>query len=76
MQKLVSVRDMAKNAEVRSGKSSTTKSAKNLLLDMAKDAKVAGSNDGSDDETVKKSPFFKKPNVLTEYVTSLRSGKR
>ena len=68
-QELVSVRDMAEDAEVRSGTSSTTRSAKNLLLNMAKDAEVGG-----DDETVKRSPS-KKPSRPTGYLISLYSEK-
>ena len=49
---------MAEDAEVRSGMSTTTKSAKNLPLDMAEDVEV-GEGDGSDDETVKRSPSKK-----------------
>ena len=65
--------DMAEDAEVGSGTSSITRSAKNLSasVDMAKDAEV-GEGDGGDDETVKRSPS-KKPNVPTGYLTSLRS---
>ena len=65
---------MAEDAEVGSETSSTTRSAKNLLSDMAKDAEVGGNGDGGDDETVKKSPS-KKPNVPIGYLTSLRSEK-
>ena len=45
---------MAENAEVGSGTSFTTRSAKNLsaLVYMAEDAKIDG-NEDSDDETIK-----------------------
>ena len=56
---------MAKNAEVVSGISSATKSAKNLPFDIAEDIEVVGNGDGSDNESVKRSPFSKKPNGLT-----------
>ena len=69
--------DMAEDAEVGSQTSSMTRSAKNLsaLVDMPEDAEV-DKGDGSDKETVKKSPFFKKPNVSTGYFNSLCSKKR
>ena len=67
--------DMAEDAEVGSGTSSTIRSAKNLSasVDMAEDAEV-GEGDGCDDETVKQSPF-KKPNRPMGYLTSLHSEK-
>ena len=68
--------DMAEDAEVGSGTSSTTRSAENLSasVDMAEDAKVGKGDDG-DDETVERASS-KKPNVSMGYLTSLRSGKR
>ena len=48
--------DGAEDAEVGSGTSSTTRSAENLLSDMAEDAEVGGNSDGDDDEIVKRSP--------------------
>ena len=64
---------MAEDAEVSSGMSSTTRSAKNLSVsvDMAEDAEV-DEGDDSDDKTVKRSPS-KKPNISIRYLTSLRS---
>ena len=67
--------DMADDAEVGSGTSSTTRSAKNSPLDMAEDAEVGGNGNGGDDETVERSPLSKKPNVSTGYLTSIRSEK-
>ena len=66
---------MVKDAEVGSGTSSITRSAKNLslLVDMAEDAEI-GDGDGRDNKTVKRSSC-KKPNILMGYLTSLRSGK-
>ena len=66
--------DKAEDAEVGSGTSSTTRSAKNLSasVDMAEDAEV-GKGDGGDDETVKRSPLFKKSNGPMGYLTFLRS---
>ena len=52
-----------------------TKLVKNLLLDIAEDAEVAGNSDNSDNETVKRSPFSKKPNGSIGYLTSLGSRK-
>ena len=74
---LVSVRDMAEDAEVGSGTSSTTRSAENssASVDMAEDAEV-GEGDGGDDETVERLALSKKSNVPTGYLTSLRSEKR
>ena len=69
---LVSI-DVSSRAMLRT---TTTRSAKNLLSDIAEDAEVGGNGDSSDDETVKRSPLFKKPNGLTWYFTSLRSGKK
>ena len=69
---LVSVKDMAEDAEVGSGISSTTRSAENSPSDMAEDAEVGGNGNGGDDETVERSPS-KKPNVPIGYLTSLRS---
>ena len=68
---------MADNAEVGSGTSSITGSAKNLSasMDMAVDAEVDGGESG-DDETVERAPFFKKLNVSIRYFTSLHSKKR
>ena len=67
---------MAEDAEIRSGTSSTTRSAENSPSDMAEDAEVGGNGDGGNDETVERSPLSKKPNVSTGYLTSLRSEKR
>ena len=64
--------DGAKDAEVRSGTSSTTRSAKNLLSDIVEDAEVGSNSDGGDDETVKRSPLSKKSNGPIGYLTSLR----
>ena len=64
---------MAEDAEVESETSSTTRSAENSALNMAEDAEVDGNGDSVDNETVKRSPLFKKPNGPTEYLTSLRS---
>ena len=63
---------MAEDAKVRSKTSSTTKSAKNLLSDVAKDAEVGGNGDDSDDEMIKRLPS-RKSNGPTRYFTSLRS---
>ena len=71
---LPSSMDGAEDAEVRSGTSSTTRSAKNSPLDMAEDAEVGGNGDGGNDKTVERSPS-KKPSVPTGYLTSLRSEK-
>ena len=67
--------DMAEDAEVGSGTSSITRSAKNssASVNMAEDAEV-GENDGGDNEMVKQSPS-KKPNVPTGYFTFLHSKK-
>ena len=46
-------------------RTTTTRSAENLPSDMAEDAEVGGNGDGGDDETVKRSPLSKKPNVPT-----------
>ena len=62
---------MAEDDEFGSGTSSTTRSDKNLPLDIAENAEVGGNGDGGDDKTVKKSPLFKKLNGLTKYLTSL-----
>ena len=69
--------DMAKATKVNSGTSSTTRSAKNLsaLVDMAEHTKV-GKDNGSDDKTVKRSPFSKKPNVSIRYFISLCFRKK
>ena len=67
--------DRAEDAEVGSGTSSTTRSAKNSPSDMAEDAEVGGNDDGGDDKTVERPPS-KKPNVPMGYLTFLRSGKR
>ena len=66
----------AEDAEIGSGTSSTTRSAKNLSVsvELAKNAEV-GWGDGGDDETVKKLPLSKKPNVPIEYPSSLYSEK-
>ena len=67
--------DRAEDAEVGSGTSSITRSAKNssVSVDMAEDAEFGEGNSGAD-ETVERSPS-KKPNVSTGYLTSLRSEK-
>ena len=44
--------------------SSTTRLAKNSLLNKAKDAEVCVNADNDDNKTVKRSPLSKKPNVL------------
>ena len=64
--------DMAEDAEVGSGTSSTTRSAKNLPSNMAENAEVGGNDNGSDDKTIKKSFLSKKLNGPLEYLTSLR----
>ena len=44
------------------------------VRDLAEDAKVGGNGDGDDDETVKRSPLSKKPNVyLNDYEQSLQA---
>ena len=67
--------DMAKEAEVGNGTSSTTRSAKNssASVDMVEYAEV-GEGDGSNDETVKRSPF-KKSSGSIGYLTSLHFEK-
>ena len=65
--------DGTEDADVGSGTSSITRSAKNLPSNMAEHAKVGGNSDGGDDETVEKSPLSKKLNRLMEYFTSLCS---
>ena len=64
--------DGAEDAEVESETSSTTRSAKNLPLDMAEDAEIDGNGNGGDDETVKRLPF-RKLSGPTEYLISLCS---
>ena len=68
---------MAKDANIGNKTSSTTRSAKNLLVsvDMAEDAEIAKSNDGNDgnDKMVIKS-FSKKLSGPIGYLTSLRSN--
>ena len=68
---------MGEDAEVGSGTSSITRSAKNLSVsvDMAENVEFDKS-DGHDDKTVKRSPLFKKLNVSTENLTSLCFGKK
>ena len=51
--------DMTEDAKVRIKTSPTTRSAKNLPLDMAEDVEVDGNGDGDGDETVEKSPSKK-----------------
>ena len=51
--------DMAEDAEVGSGTSSTIWSAKNLPSDIAEDAEIGGNDHGGDVETVKRSPSKK-----------------
>ena len=67
--------DRAENAEVGSRTSFTIRSANNLSVsvDMAKDAEV-GEGNGDNDETVERSPLFKKSNGSIGYLTSLCSG--
>ena len=67
---------MAKDVEVKSGTSSTTRSTKNLPLNMAEDGEIGSNGNCVDNEKVKTSPLSKKPNVLTRYFTFLRSKKR
>ena len=50
-----------------------TKSAKNLSVSVDVDEDAEVGVDNGDDETVKRSPLFKKPNVPTGYLTFLRS---
>ena len=57
-------------------RTTTTRSAENLLLDIAEDAEMSGNANSGDDETVKRSHLSKKPNEPTEYLTFLRSGKK
>ena len=64
---------MAEDAEVGSETSSTTRSAKNLPSDMAKDAEVGGNGDGGDNETDKRLPS-RKSSRLMRYFISLRSN--
>ena len=68
--------DGAEDAEVGSGTSSTTRSAENssASVDMAEDAEVGGNGDGGDNETVERSPLFKKSSGPIGYLTSLRSN--
>ena len=66
---------MAEDVEVKSKTSSTARSAKNSLSDMAENAEVCGNGDGGDNEMVERSPLSKKPNVPTKYLTFLRSKK-
>ena len=66
--------DMAGDAEVGSGTNFTIRSAENLPLDMAEDVEVGGNGDGSDDKTVKRSPFSKKLSGSIGYLISLRSN--
>ena len=63
--------DIAKDAKVRSGTSSTTRLAENMPSDMAEDAKVGGNGNGGHDGMVKKSSS-RKLSGPTEYLTSLR----
>ena len=67
---------MAEDTQIGSGTSSTTRSAKNLPLNMAENAEIGGNDDGGDDAMVEKSLLFKKPNRPIGYLISLRSGKR
>ena len=66
--------DMIEDADVGSGMSSMTRSAKNLPASkhMADNTKV-GEGDGSDDETVKKSPL-KRLSGPTKYLIFLYSN--
>ena len=48
--------DEGEDADGGSKTSSTTRSAKNSLLDIAENAEVGVNGDGSDDEIVKRSP--------------------
>ena len=63
---------MAEDAEVGSKTSSTTRSAKNLPLDIAEDAELGGNGDSGDDKLVKRSTS-RKLSGLTGYLISLRS---
>ena len=69
--------DRAEDIEVGSKTSSTTRSAKNLLVsvDMAEGAEV-GEGDGGDGKTVKRLPFSKKLSGPIRNHTFLRFGKR
>ena len=67
---------MVEDTEVGNGTSPTTRSAQNLLLNMAEDVEVNGNGDGGNDKKVKRSSFSKKPNILTEYFISPRSRKK
>lgn len=68
--------NMAENAEVGDGTSSTIRSAENssASVNVAEDAEVGSGGDGGGDETVERSPPSKKSNVPTRYFTSLRSN--
>ena len=66
--------DGTEDAEVGSGLSSITRSAKNssASVDMAEDAEI-GEGDGDNDKTIERSPF-KKLNILMGYLISLHSN--
>ena len=51
-----------------------TQSAENSLLDIVEDAEVGGNGDDGDNKMIERSPFSKKSNVSTKYLTSLRSN--
>ena len=68
--------DMAKDAKVESGMSSTTRLAENSPSNMGGDVEFVGNSDGGDNKTIKRLIFSKKSNILIGYLTFLRSGKR
>ena len=65
----------AEVAEINSGTSFITRSAKNLPLDMAEDLKIGSNNDGSDNKMVKKSSLFKKSSSSMQYLIFLHFEK-
>ena len=67
---------MAENAGVESKTSSTTRSAKNSLSNLAENTEVGDNGNSGDNETVKISSFSNKPNIPIGYFTSLHSKKR
>ena len=68
--------DGAKDTKDGSKTSFTTRLAKNSPLNITEDIEVGGNGDNGDNETVKRSPLSKKPNIPTKYFTSPYSWKR
>ena len=70
--------NMAENAKVGNEMSFITKSVKNLSasIHIAKNAEIDKGDDCDDNKTVKRLSSFKKPNILTRYLTFLHSKKR